>query len=455
MDPLVQIASSICCLVPPSHYSLKDVFVPYCMDPRHPRDTLFLYIESDFRFHQVQDLPVAEWVGLVCEDPSGGEPSGARRPEESESGAPRPEGTKRKQVPTEPRRLVGDMFTQIKGYEREGWMRDEVTDVVGACNRAAALDRGDLVWLSWNGGDTQDITKKRKRTTHISFGSQLMGFTRQGLTKIANALRRMGSGHIDLQIKSAIMENQEIRDRSCYVLPPFGGFSDKHVSMNLAGAHRPAPWGASWSRGGTNPYNATFGKDVSWLRQLVEFVTKGQPPRVEDLDLPPKTRDFLWRTLAPPGMARDRPTEDERCDEMLVQRGWVDGGKRWVGPFWQLMPRWWHEPEAKARGRGQWKGYTLSRWWQLQSLDEKDYWRQLQEGPLKRMVNSRGEPLGGLTRLDYELVTNEVDPHWQANLSDGRKRALRAARLAYCQRYFWEGPPEQALRGGFPLWHFL
>jgi hypothetical protein len=54
----------------PCPASVQDVFLPYCQDVRHPKDTLIFYVEHDFRFHERDDQPPAEWLPLVAgEDP--------------------------------------------------------------------------------------------------------------------------------------------------------------------------------------------------------------------------------------------------------------------------------------------------------------------------------------------------------------------------------------------------
>ena len=49
---------------------VQDVFLPYCQDIRHTSDTLFFYVEHDFRFHQRDDESPRDWLPLVAgEDP--------------------------------------------------------------------------------------------------------------------------------------------------------------------------------------------------------------------------------------------------------------------------------------------------------------------------------------------------------------------------------------------------
>ena len=72
----------------PCSIPVQGVFLPCCQDVQHPSDTLFFYVEHDFRFHKRDDEAPKDWLPLVAgEDPldvaasMGADPrSGASRP---------------------------------------------------------------------------------------------------------------------------------------------------------------------------------------------------------------------------------------------------------------------------------------------------------------------------------------------------------------------------------------
>ena len=406
------------------------------------------------RFRHWEDMPVKEWLPVVAG-------TVAERSQEllmdeaaTMAGASSPASSgRRAPLPSDAPGLA-QRFGGLAQQRRDEDVRHEVSvvleDCVGACNLASRNGHGDVVWLSWCGGPTGPCKKKSYRSTHVHNGSTLLAFTRRGVELLRDRMRQKDPGHIDLVIKEILLTDPELNACSSYCLPSMGGFSEQHISMNMGGEVRHAPWIQNWCPGGTNPLNCQPGRSCS--RALVRFVSGGVPPEIVELDLPARDRKYLWRTLAPPA----GPREDETMAEMCARRGWWSP-RGWQGPFFQTVPRWWHESPQKGKGKGRGGKGKRGRVWQpvaqvdraeqLRSLPPGDYWRSLQEDPFGRVcINGVTKPI---SRLAYELACSEMDPPAPGapQVTEKAQRELRGARAAYLERYFWTGPEEEAVAG--------
>ena len=240
--------------------------------------------------------------------------------------------------------------------------------------------------------------------------------------------------HIDCVILEALNNNCPGSEYCSYVVPPIGGYSGQHQSMNVASS-RPAPWQEKWSQGGTNPFNATDGKQWPEQHALAVFGRKGPLEPLMKLSLTPTGAAPFWKTRRPPGGPFEPDIRRRTAQRM---RGWITEKEaaRWLGPFFQSRPPWWQQPHWKGRPKG---GAARPPTTEeiLQILPPEDYWKNLQYDPC-------GPPsLGGQTAVDcpisalaWELACHpDRDPeHLQHN--ERAARMYRFARLLYCKRYF-------------------
>ena len=424
---------------------VQDVFLPYCQDVRHPQDTLFFYVEHDFRFHHRDDERPEDWLPLVAgEDPldvlprswepfPGAEP--LARSGSAEGGGGISESQRRGRF--------SSMLQPVRRSTRDGDPHDvspEFCDCIAYCNAASREGLGDLVWLGWNGGHT-NVGAKVKYPNRISFGSQLMALTARGAKKLQEALKARGAGHIDLKILDCLEKNADLRSCSSYVCPPIGGFSSQHTSLNLAQA-RPGPWNKGWCYGGTNEYNRTEHYEPK-RRCIAKFQWDTPLEIVTVPEVPDVSGRLHWRTLLPP---RHPSTEDETARRILTAWGWLDEHGAWLGWAWTRGPRWWRDPPEKGWGKGRDRGRWLSIEEQVQQLPPNNYWRTIQlapEGP--PCLEGRRVDDAPMSALGLLLATACVEVPEHAAHESRPMREKRQAQAQYMQRHFTDDA-DQALR---------
>lgn len=133
---------------------------------------------------------------------------------------------------------------------------------------------------------------------------------------------------------------------ACYVLPASGGFIGGHISLNLKGASRCAPWGEKWCVPGTNRYNAGAHRPAE-DRWLCRIVSAGQAEYLRPVKVPAAGDELMFRTPRPPDDHRD---EDPHWRAVLRDLGWIDSDNKWVGP-WFTDRISWTEPAWKGRSK--------------------------------------------------------------------------------------------------------
>ena len=422
----------------PCSMPVQDVFLPYCQDIRHPADTLFFYVEHDFRFHKRDDESPKDWLPLVAgehpfdvmqrawEPIPGAEPLARSGMAEDVGG-----------VPDHARRgRFSNLRQPIRRSTAYGDPNDvspEFCDCIAYCNAAARLGMGELVWLGWNGGHTH-VGAKTKNPTHISFGSQLMAFTSQGAKMLQTALRAGKVGHIDLKILDCLQKNERLRACSSYVCPPIGGFSSQHPSLNLS-KPRAGPWNKGWCYGGTNEHNRT--EHYEPVRRCIEkFQWETVLEKMTVPEIPDVTGALHWLTMLPP---RSPDTLDDTARRILNTWGWLDENGAWLGWAWTRGTKWWQDPPDKGWGRGRDRNKRLSMDEVLQQMPPESHWRTIQlapEGP--PCLNGRRVHSSPVSALGLLLATacDQVPEH--AGHETRTSREDRQARAQYMQRHFAE-----------------
>ena len=409
----------------PGACSAEDVFVPYMLDPRHPPDTVFFYNEHDFRFHEQDNISAREWLPLAAAAP----PQGTSAISDVE-----PEPFARQEPPARrPRQQAAfsDMRqpTRMQGSEPVD-VSPELLDCIHLVNEASRANLDDLVWLSWNACEAGRVPR---RATHMAFGAQLIAFTVSGARRLQKVFASQKPWHIDAVLRWWCESDDPAARNCCYVFPPVGGFSSQHSSVNAEG-QRTGPWDEAWSQGGTNPYNATFGKRWPQERQLALFAKKGPLNAVRQVRLPATDSSLFWRTQMPPRFLR---SDDPLWWAGLRRRGWVTERGAWLGWAWQTVPRWWVDPPWKGRPKGKGKGKpSVSE--VLRALPADNYWRRLQEAPEEPPSIGAASGEIPISALAYELATapSGAEPSVLGASESREGRNLRAQRLMYCKRFF-------------------
>ena len=411
-------------------WSPQDCLVPYMTDERHPEDTIFFIFENDWRAYPHDDIPPDTWVrqaagrapGSIHEVPP---PPPTELEPAAQLGQGR--GAKRSAPPApEPGRFSGAESSHRPTPEDLADVSPELVDLVLFANAATRAGVGSIQWLGWN-ADQPGAKPNPKKWRSIEYGSQLLAVSPFGAKHLGAFMARAKPTHIDLWLKELLTTDDIFFSMSCMAVPPFGGFSGFHTSLNLKGARRPSSFGEPWVIPGTTTELDDSGRPCG-TRDICKISTRWQKPGrcVERVPLPPVDDRHWWRTSSAPRHPLD---DDEVWQDMLQNRTWVHEGQ-WLGPFFQIDPPWWDEPEWKGLAKG--KGKTREQI--LASLAAEDYWRQLQEAPESQaVVNKIPRPL---SRLGLELAMGPSQRPLTVAHKSRAGRETRWHREQYCHRFF-------------------
>ena len=329
----------------------------------------------------------------------------------------------------------------ISGLERaegrgvpEGFseVSPELTDLVAICNEAARVQRGNVVWLSWNAAQPEQ--KRNVRGNRVSYGSTMLGFTAAGARYLLDRTGRTKPGHIDVWLMNQM--NGELPQQqcgACLVCPPIGGFSDKHVSMNLAGAVRSHAWARWWSQSGTRelPGRTCSHGGGYRVRELISLEWSGEPRVYARVPLASGSMPYVWITQRPP-RSLDLWTQDAQLRDMLVSRGWIEyPSGAWCGPFGRADGQWgFFHGVAHAQAEGREPAQFL------RDLAPTNALRVLQEDPEgMSATEALSESNGQLTNVMTWLVT-EPEPAQDGANSQRWQRQRRARVDMYRKRCF-------------------
>jgi len=416
-------------------------------NPRHPRDTLFLVAEHDWRCYEHDDIPASEWLpmtlGLKAEAvnviPSSSNeglswPEPVARHDNPHSGGA---GGRGKGPPAERGRFGGIELPRFPQKERF-LCSPELAHLVAFCNEAARRDRGNVLWLSWNsnGASSKKAEEDKLPIRGIDFGSTLLAFTVDAARAVAEEARTAAPGHWDLWLLEVLCRATALGRGSAMAIPAFGNYGQRHRSLNLKSS-RKSQWDKRWTAEGTVLEGAGDARpgDMPKPRELASIARGSRKggETVAVIHLPPRTLSAFWRTQAPPSTYG---SADPLLQRMLGHRGWLDERGRWLGPFLQTTPITWGEPAWKGKMRGRGKGVRDI----LQRLPPEDYWRSLQDEP----EGGDHDPLPGNafepSNLGLHLCVAPIEAPEYPKHGSRREREIRAARHQYLKRWFIEDP---------------
>ena len=429
------------------------------MDDVHPDDQLFLYFEHDFRFYERDDLPPAEWAQLLegvsfassTDDPaataasssSNVPPGGAVRPPAGDTAdaptaaAERPRKRDRRAphgAVSGPPSIAGMQRPQgetvIEGIAE---ISPELVDLVCICNEAARHNVGNFVWLGWNADFAEKKDQKVKRPDSIMYGSQCIAFTKSGARDFLELMGQYGPAHIDLWFLCRLVGNELLQRRigASYCIPPIGGYSDKHVSMNLKGERRLSCWRKFWAQEGVRerPHATALHGGPYRPRYLAGWTSKGPARWIVDIPLACDLSRYIWLTEAGP-LSPLRIDGDGVLYTMLRHRGWVlTQTGQWTGPFDRRDGTfgWWPDRE-KTVSDGNIQPWDA--WWNLPELNE---WRSLQERPAELSPMSTENCV--LSRMLAALVCEPLEPREEPSTDRSRRARFRRVKH-YTQRCF-------------------
>ena len=440
--------------------AVQDVLLPYMLDPRHPRDTLFLVAEHDWRCYEHDDIPAAEWLPMTS-----GLTQAASEviPSSSNEGLSWPEPVARHDDPPSGRgrgsgpgpaakrgRFGGIELPRFPQKERF-LCSPELAHLVAFCNEAARRDRGNVLWLSWNsnGAASKKAEEDKLPIRGIDFGSTLLAFTVDAARAVLDEARTAAPGHWDLWLLQVLCRATALGRGSAMAIPSFGNYGQRHRSLNVKGS-RKSMWDKRWTAEGTVLEGSGGSRpgDLPRPRELAAIArgSRRGGDTVALTHLPPRTLSAFWRTQAPPTRYA---AADPLLQRMLANRGWLDDLGRWLGPFLQTAPVTWVEPAWKGQMRGEGKDtFDI-----LRRLPPEDYWRQLQEEPEGGDHDLLPGDAVHPTNLGLHLCVAPLESPEYPKHGSRREREVRAARHQYLKRWFIEDADfEQVARvRGLPM----
>ena len=308
--------------------AFEDVLLPYMCDPRHADDTLFLVCEEDFRLFEKDQPSQAAllWAeaeaGPLSQSPGPGASSSARPSNDEPTEtiykeslkadwrarsvaafeAQRQEGVS--PSPSDPPPPPQPWFDRTTKATKADFEHPSqyLVDLVRLCTAAHRLQRGHMVWLTWDG----DTGKKVK--THPSHGSMLLGVSWMGATWLQDNWNQIWRSHFDLSLKW-VCENmsQDLEASFCY---PSCGHYVSHGSGILL-AERKAVWREWWVQEGVRK-PAEQGRGVHrqiWGWSKVAGQKGVKTDCLEEVDLATLDCELDWKTYFEPDPATEVPPE--------------------------------------------------------------------------------------------------------------------------------------------------
>lgn len=210
------------------------------------------------------------------------------------------------------RSQVGHWYEVPTKASREQFetVSQDLEDLVRLATAAHRTGRGDLVWVSWVGGD--------RKGQHPEHGSTLLMLSQAGACGVLlrlpvaeeparqeaydraheagiPAAQLMAPGHFDLKLIESLRHDHGEHLRACYLWPPCGGYTvhPSGCDKRLGGpGGRPATWDEPWSCPGLRREEDPHDRE-KWL---CGFTKKGAPQWLQKVDLS-VGQELAWRSF--------------------------------------------------------------------------------------------------------------------------------------------------------------
>ena len=294
----------------PQHHNItcQDVVLPYMTDPRHASDTLFFVLEEDWRLTRVDDFSRTELLeqqvqrgarmlarSLAEHPPQTGAAVHVQppSPEASHTAALRRDWqsitesdhqahehgrqgryAQMRQVQAWPQRTTKPKAEEFKGTTR---FLKQLVRLVTAAHRE---ERGDWVWLSWNGSD------KRIANPRPEHACTFFAVSRDGAMKLTQEYwEQVWRTHFDVSMKW-LFENFTKELRASFVYPTIGHYST-HAS-DILGEDRTAEWERWYVGEGQVPVQLW-----TWEKAGRRVSTR----QIKVFNFPEEQPEFDWLTL--------------------------------------------------------------------------------------------------------------------------------------------------------------
>ena len=307
--------------------AFEDVLLPYMCDPRHADDTLFLVAEEDFRLYEADQPSQAAllWAqaeaGPLSQSPGKGA-SSSSRPSNDEPAETiykeslRVDWQERNVKAFWAQRQRAGVSPSPSDPPPQPWF-DKTTkptkedfehpsphlvDFVRLCTAAHRLERGHIVWLTWDG----DTGKKVK--VMPSHGSMLLAVSWMGANWIKDNWNQIWRSHFDLSLKWVCEQMSEDMEAS-FVNPACGHYVSHGSGILLE--ERKAVWQEWWVQEGVRkPPGSARGVHRQILGWRHEKGQKGvRTECLEEVDLAERGEELDWKTYFEPDPGAEDPPE--------------------------------------------------------------------------------------------------------------------------------------------------
>ena len=407
------------------------------LDPRLPKDTLFITFEQDFRWYERDCLDLAEWLPMAVTTTASqasmvppGSPTGqppSRSQEEHTRGSAQ-------KLAEQAAMTRGAAERVLQGTRPVGIapVSKEIFELVGACNIAHRKKKGALVWFGYN-------VAEKKGSSHrdfVGYGSQGVCFTKQSAEALRRSMLMDQPQLFDMWLKRLLTTNdfsqpsenwRAVLGESSFVSPPLGGFYEHVTEIVGEGKTRPSLFGADWGQEGS--VGASRPTDVT--RRLMAFplnpATRGTPgTEIVELQrhLSPENGELFWKTMMPPPSWELNDATFRRCLEAL---DYLDEWGGYGGP----KPLDW-----PAEG---WYVHRASRRW---TYREDPQLKALRELPDESWVE-RAPLTTSLSRLAQKVVALDLEtPQWELTARDRRRTLQRVTEMGWRCLVEWQRTTE-------------
>ena len=321
----VIVTFSLC--VPIAHsqcVSSQDVLLPYMTDPRHADDTLFLVCEEDFRLFARDQPSQADllWAeaeaGPLSQSPGTGASSSGRRrdeepPESIYKEALRSSWEARHAAAAESRRRdtvspspceppLQQWHTRTRKPLKEDFENpsEYLKDIIRLCTAAHRLERGHVVWLTWDGDTGKNAEVKP------SHGSMLLAVSWLGACWLKENWAQVWLGHFDLSLKW-VCENMSEDLQASFIFPSVGHYASHGSGILLA--ERIAVWKEWWVQEGVRvpPEGPGTHRQIWGWKDGAKKKEKKTECLENDVDLAALDKVLDWKTYFEPDPDADLP----------------------------------------------------------------------------------------------------------------------------------------------------
>ena len=294
---------------------LQDHALPFCADPRHAPDTLFLIAEEDWRLRET-DCVIASAPQQAQASGSAGSASSAAAAAVETSDPVEPAATLMEGEPAAPSGLPPAIAADASAASawsaaaNEFWeaprrpraadaahVSESLQDIVRIITFAHRQKVGDLVWLCWQPHGKGEKASKG-RAERVRSGAMSLALSQKGARQVLDAMTQgtIAPGHFDVALVR-FLELAETKIAASYLHPPMGSYLEHPSGCDPSWKHgRPGCWNEAFACPGSRP-----SQDPKRRRKFLGLFrpSKGPITWTPEIPIESKTEDLRWLTFQP------------------------------------------------------------------------------------------------------------------------------------------------------------